>query len=196
MRGSCIEELKPDAEPVDRTRVSELPSSTGTGTTCVLLRIAAGRYAFAASAVGEVAGMLPMTRMPDTPTWVAGVANWRGRVLPVLDLRPLLGIEVTALGSSARVIVLVRGPLRAGVLTDAVTEVSDLELDGAVSGPATVNGAAAALVPSQVVTASGPLAIFDADAVLALGRLLRSDRDAAGDPFSARADPSRTAARG
>ena len=157
--------------------------ASGTGTTCVVLRIATGRYAFAAAAVGEVAGMLATTRLPDAPSWVAGVANWRGRVLPVLDLRPLLGIEVTALGSSARVVVLVRGPLRAGVLTDAVTEVSELELAGAVVVPTTVGAGAAALVPSQVVTEAGPLGLFDADAVLALGRLLRTDRDA-GDSFS------------
>ena len=41
--------------------------------------------------VAEVTASRRVTRLPGAPPWLAGVANWRGRMLPVLDLRPLLG---------------------------------------------------------------------------------------------------------
>ena len=43
--------------------------------------------------VAEVASVPGVTRVPGAPAWLAGVANWRGRMLPVLDLRPLLGAD-------------------------------------------------------------------------------------------------------
>ena len=51
---------------------------------------------------------------PDDPgpllwAWIAGVANWRGRIMPVLDLRVLLGAPVLELGVTGRVVFL--GPV-------------------------------------------------------------------------------------
>ena len=49
--------------------------------------------------VAEVAALPAVTRVPGSPAWLAGVANWRGRMLPVLDLRPLLGPPACPLAS-------------------------------------------------------------------------------------------------
>jgi purine-binding chemotaxis protein CheW len=58
--------------------------------------------------------------VPGAPRWVRGVANWRGHVLPVVDLRPVLGVSEPAPPSSARVIVLVAGEIEVGILAEAV----------------------------------------------------------------------------
>ena len=57
----------------------------------VMLRLGGARYAVGMSAVAEVGRLPKLTRVPGTPIWLAGVANWRGRILAVLDVRPLLG---------------------------------------------------------------------------------------------------------
>ena len=44
--------------------------------------------------VAEVTALPPVTRLPGAPAWLAGVANWRGRMLPVLDIRTLVGVPV------------------------------------------------------------------------------------------------------
>jgi chemotaxis signal transduction protein len=142
---------------------------------CVVLRLGASRFAVAMDAVAEVVGVPRLTRVPDGPVWLAGVANWRGRVLPVLDLRPLVGVETTPLASTARLVVLAIGSVEAGVLADAVpglvTRGDELEATPATIGPA------AASVIEGLLDDGGPIAVIDASAVLALrGQLPRARR--------------------
>jgi purine-binding chemotaxis protein CheW len=86
----------------------------------VLVRLGGGRYAVRATDVAEVMPVPVLTRVPATPRWVRGVANWRGHVLPVVDLRAVLGTAEPALPSSARVIVLQVGDVEVGILAEAV----------------------------------------------------------------------------
>ena len=46
-------------------------------------------------ATNDLVAVPPMSRVPGCPRWLAGVVNWRGRVLPVVDPRTLLGAEPT-----------------------------------------------------------------------------------------------------
>ena len=77
----------------------------------VVLRLGGSRYAVDMADVAEVAPLPRVTRVPRTPTWLLGVANWRGRVLPVLDLRPLFATSLVPLASSARLVVVSRDDL-------------------------------------------------------------------------------------
>jgi hypothetical protein len=57
-----------------------------------LLFVLGGRnYAIRAAAVGGVAECGPIRQVPGAPSAVVGLAEWRGNVLPVLDLPHLLG---------------------------------------------------------------------------------------------------------
>ena len=141
---------------------------TGVAAGGILLRLGSSRYAVAMADVAEVAAVPGVTRIPGSPAWLAGVANWRGRMLPVLDLRPLLSAAVVPLASSARLVVLARGDVVAGVIAEAVPGVYDGELADPAAPPPTLSAAAAALVVGQVVDGSGPVAVLDAAAVLAL----------------------------
>lgn len=152
-----------------------VPPSTGDATTRavggVLLRLGAARFAVSMDEVAEVTALPPVTRLPGAPEWLTGVANWRGRLLPVLDLRSLLGIPVTPLASSARLVVIGPGPraaLTAGLVAEAVPGVYDAGLGGLVTAPATLPAEAARVVTGQVVDALGPIAVLDVAALLAL----------------------------
>ena len=37
--------------------------------------------------IKEIIGMMPITSVPQTPAFVKGVINLRGKVIPVIDLR-------------------------------------------------------------------------------------------------------------
>ncbi len=50
-------------------------------------------YALPVGAVREIVRLPDVTRVPGLPAFVAGLANVRGRVLAVLDLRPLLQLD-------------------------------------------------------------------------------------------------------
>ena len=46
-------------------------------------------YAVHSKQVVEVIGFLPVTSLPVVPGWLAGIANLRGEIIPVVDLRKL-----------------------------------------------------------------------------------------------------------
>jgi purine-binding chemotaxis protein CheW len=82
----------------------------------VVVRLGGSRYALPMSAVAEVGRPPGLTRVPGLPAWLAGVANWRGRVLAVVDLRPLLAAG-DELDRRARLVVLNRGGVPVGLLS-------------------------------------------------------------------------------
>ena len=142
--------------------------STGAAAGAVLLRLGSSRYAVDMADVAEVTPMPGVTRIPGAAAWLLGVANWRGRMLPVLDLRPLLSATVVPLPSSARMVVLARDGLVVGLVAEAVPGVHDESLHDLSPPPPTLTVEAARLVAGQVLDRSGPVAVLDVTAVLAL----------------------------
>jgi purine-binding chemotaxis protein CheW len=133
----------------------------------VVLRLGAGRFAAALDAVAEVGRVPALTRIPGAPAWLSGVANWRGRLLAVLDLRSLLGAEPTALGPSARLVVLALDGVSAGLVVDAVEGTGALEA-AVEEYPAALADRASLLLCGQVPSHDGPVAVLDVRAVLRL----------------------------
>lgn len=72
--------------------------------------------------VREIRGWTPATRLPHTPTYVLGVINLRGAVMPVLDLRDRLGLGLTEASSRHVIVVVQEGARVAGLMVDAVQE--------------------------------------------------------------------------
>jgi twitching motility protein PilI len=70
--------------------------------------------------VREVILPPPMTRVPGARPWLLGVANVRGSLLPVCDLRRLLGEEHNTLARNSRVLVYNSPRIPAGFLVDEV----------------------------------------------------------------------------
>ena len=66
--------------------------------------------------------MLPdaMTRVPGSRRWLLGIANLRGHLLPLVDLKLLLGSGRTALRRTTRVISVNHREIPAGLVVDEV----------------------------------------------------------------------------
>lgn len=133
----------------------------------VILRFAGARYAVEMRHVAEVVPVPPTTRVPGGPTWLAGVVNWRGRVLPVVDLRPLVGAPLAPMPTSARLIVLGEDDIEIGLVADMVPGLLDCDPESLEPIPATVASGIAPLVRG-VVDFDGPVALLETHAVLAL----------------------------
>lgn len=73
--------------------------------------------------VQEINDMSDITRVPFAASFIKGVINQRGSVMPVIDLKKRLGIEQTPYTSTARIVTVIVGDLQVGMLVDAVTEV-------------------------------------------------------------------------
>jgi purine-binding chemotaxis protein CheW len=136
----------------------------------LLLQLGRSRYAIPLDVVAEVLRPLPVTRLPGLPAWVCGAANWRGRVLPVLDLRPLFA-EPHLPHCRPRLVVLLLEGVGLGLQVDGVDGVSAAPPARLDPGTA-INGEAAALLAGSAVDEEGPLAWLEPAALLALRRVL------------------------
>jgi purine-binding chemotaxis protein CheW len=149
--------------------VDARPAAAETGyPTGVLVRFGGARYAVDMASVAEVVAVPRVSRVPGCPRWLSGVVNWRGRVLPVVDPRSLLGAEVSPLPSSARLLVLSVDGVEAGLVVEAVVGLLEAGSDQPEPAPATAAASAASLVTGVVSDAAGPLSLLDAQAVLSL----------------------------
>lgn len=81
--------------------------------------------------VREIIGMMPIAPLPQTPEYVRGVINLRGRVIPVIDLRLRFGIEDPETDDRTCIIVMeIEAPdatLLIGGIVDAVSDVISLK---------------------------------------------------------------------
>ncbi len=73
--------------------------------------------------VQEINKMMELTVVPNTPHFVEGVVNLRGRIIPVLSLRTRLGLEVKKYDSDTRIIVVDVDDKTIGFIVDEVKEV-------------------------------------------------------------------------
>lgn len=73
--------------------------------------------------VQEIRNLVDITRVPFAASFIKGVINQRGSVMPVIDLKKRLGIEQTPYTNLSRIVTVIVGDLQVGLLVDAVTEV-------------------------------------------------------------------------
>jgi purine-binding chemotaxis protein CheW len=87
-------------------------------------------YAVRVLQVREIIGLQEMTPVPQTPAYVRGVINLRGKVVPVVDLRRKFGLPAAEVTNRTCIIVVqtpgAAGPVPVGLLVDAVCEVAVL----------------------------------------------------------------------
>ena len=134
----------------------------------VVVRLGGCRYGLAMPDVAEVGRPPSLTRVPGLPAWVVGVANWRGRVLAVLDVRGLLGGRVEPVGRAGRMVVLNRGAVSVGLLVEGVEGALDVDLDAVEPALAHLPTRTASLLAGQMTDADGPWGLLDLSALFAL----------------------------
>ncbi len=92
----------------------------------VIFHCAEERFAAPLAQVKEIIRVPDMVRMPLSPAALLGLANLRGTVLPVLDLRHLSGLPAVLADEASRVVVLDHGhPV--GLMVDRVANVVSVE---------------------------------------------------------------------
>jgi chemotaxis-related protein WspB len=76
----------------------------------ILFQIGGDRYALSAGSIIEVLPLMNLKRVPCAPSGVAGVLNYRGTPVPVIDLNEMMMAQPAARRLSTRII-LVKYPL-------------------------------------------------------------------------------------
>lgn len=90
--------------------------------------------------IKEIIGMMPITSVPQTPDFVKGVINLRGKVIPVVDLRRRFGMD--AIDYTERTCIIVveiqgqTGTVMIGIVVDSVSEVLNIKKEDVEETPA------------------------------------------------------------
>jgi len=101
----------------------------------IIFRLGDQEYGLPIGAVDEIARPPDrITRLPRTPSFIDGVMNLRGIVVPIVDLRRKFALGSGGTGSAQRILVLGGAGGRTGYLVDGVSEVMKVPLDAI--GPA------------------------------------------------------------
>ena len=92
----------------------------------IIFKLGREEYGMDILKVQEIKRMMSITRVPSTPSFIKGVINLRGSVLPVIDLRTRLGLFEVELTEAARIIVVLVNEGVVGFIVDEVVEVTTI----------------------------------------------------------------------
>jgi purine-binding chemotaxis protein CheW len=135
----------------------------------VTFTLAAETYAIESRHVIEVFRLRELAPLPGARQPITGLTAWRGDLLVVLDLRPVVGLPATSLNDLGRVVVLGRERHAFGILADAARDVTALDASQ-LRPPPEGSQARDGIVRGMT---SDAVLLLDGDAVL---RLLDTDR--------------------
>lgn len=71
----------------------------------------------------EIIAFQPITFIPNLPTYLKGVINLRGKIIPVIDVRLRFGIPAIEYTENTCILILNYNNLNAGLIVDGVKEV-------------------------------------------------------------------------
>ncbi len=89
----------------------------------VIFRLAKEEYGLPITKVQEINRLVPITKLPQTPSFMEGIINLRGRIIPVIDLRKRFQLAATEQSEDNRIIIVEVSGQTIGIIVDAVTEV-------------------------------------------------------------------------
>jgi twitching motility protein PilI len=114
-----LKELEKRSRNVGAGSAPESPS--GQEWVGVAFRMGGETFLVAREETREVLGYpAAVTRIPGAKSWVKGLANIRGQLMPMLDLRQFLGSGTTTPGRNSRIIVVNHREIPAGLVVDEV----------------------------------------------------------------------------
>ncbi len=109
--------------------------------------------------VESIVKMQAVTALPKAPAFVEGITNLRGAVLPVIDLRKRFGMPEAAATKNSRIVVVVMGDTKVGMVVDGVSEVFSIPEEAIEAVPPMATGVNAAFL-SGIAKLEGRLVIL------------------------------------
>lgn len=153
--------------------------------------VGAEEYAIPILAVQEINRMMDITRVPQSPAFVEGVINLRGKVIPVVDLRKRFGMPVNENTGDERIIVVeVQGETEARVIgftVDKVNRVLRIGSDIVEPAPSMASGADSEYVLGVGKLDEGLLILLSLDKLFSQRELELAASAAGGNETSAQA---------
>ena len=165
-----------EAAHVARHEAARAAVASQSGSEFLTFRLGAEEYGIDILKVQEIRSYEAPTRIANAPSFIKGVVNLRGVIVPIVDLRLKLSCETADYNDFTVVIVLnVRGRV-VGAVVDSVSDVLELNQDSIrpapdmasavdtsfITGISTVNERMLILMDIEALMASADMGLFDA----------------------------------
>jgi purine-binding chemotaxis protein CheW len=127
----------------------------------VAFRVGNADYVVSANDVLHLETFTEATHVPGAPSFVAGLVQVRGKLVPVIDMRTRFGLERAERSLDNRVIVVKVGSRVAGLLVDSAREVMRLDEATFEPPPELVDSQASGFVKAVATQAKRLLLVVD-----------------------------------
>jgi purine-binding chemotaxis protein CheW len=112
----------------------------GTVLEIIEFRIASETYGIEAVFVREIHQLRDLMPLPGMPAFVLGIANVRGQILSVVDLKKFFNLPDKGLGEFNKLIIIRNERMEFGILSDAIIGTRSIPLDAIQAPPVTITG--------------------------------------------------------
>lgn len=85
--------------------------------------------------VTEIIGMQPINSLPETPEYIKGIVNLRGKIIPVIDMRLKFKKPPVDYTDRTCIVVIDTGELSVGLIVESVSEVINMDEEDIVLPP-------------------------------------------------------------
>ena len=120
--------------------------------------------------VREINGMMDLTAVPQTPVFMKGLINLRGKVVPVIDLRLKFGLREADYDERTSIIVIefksIHGQVQMGIVVDTVSEVANIPAEDIEPAPNFGGQLKSEYIKGMAKTKERVIIILDIDLIL------------------------------
>ncbi|AJE46898.1 chemotaxis protein CheW [Celeribacter indicus] len=140
--------------------------SDSTSVELLSFRVGGQDYSVDIMSVREIRGSAKATTLPRSPSFIKGVINLRGTVLPIIDLAARLGLQ-TGENSARNVIIVVDlGGRTVGLMVDAVSDILAIPTDDMQPPPDLAADQTRTFVSALTIVDGRMIRILDLEAVM------------------------------
>ncbi|MCX8117556.1 MAG: chemotaxis protein CheW [Desulfobacterota bacterium] len=148
----------------------EVKSMVGREGKYLTFSLGSEEYGIGILKIKEIIGVMPITPVPRTPSYVKGVINLRGKVIPVVNLRLKFGMEEVGYTDRTCIIVVEAGgqggSALVGIIVDSVSEVLNIRGSEIEEAPSFGVGLEAGYILGMAKMNGGVKILLDIDKVL------------------------------
>ncbi|MFN3479058.1 MAG: protein phosphatase CheZ [Thermodesulfovibrionales bacterium] len=123
-----------------------------------------GEYTIPILKVREIISLPPITKMPQSPSYIEGVANIRGSIIPIVNIKRLANLDGSE-KKGDKVIIIASGKMVFGILVDGITGVINID-ETAIEPPENVINKASDLIGGVIKLDSRILVLLDTSGLI------------------------------
>lgn len=142
--------------------------------------LAGENYGIEICYVIEIIGIQSITEVPDMPSFIRGVINLRGKVIPVMDVRARFALPARDYDDRTCIIVINVDSTEVGLVVDEVSEVADIPENNVEPAPRTSKNSESSYIQGMGKMNKRVIILLDVNKLLFSGemqRLIQTDSD-------------------